>query len=101
MEDDAFKARWTERMSGFTDIEARRHCERWFGSFTTLSDTLSKWFDKERIKGWRWREDGRVFFERHDGIWWSGVSPLTEVGRLVSIRACECLSGVLLVLQVL
>ena len=76
IDDVAREERWGARLSGFTDLDIRRECDRRFDSFAALSDTLGRWFDKERIQGWR--EDGRVF-ERKDGSWWSGVSPYTEV----------------------
>ena len=66
-------ARWPNNMH---DIEARRQFSRRFDSFAALSDALSRWYAEARVQGWR--QDGRVF-EREDGSWWSGISPLTQV----------------------
>ena len=66
----------SDRLAEITDVAARRQFNRQFDSFSALSDSLGQWYDKERIQGWR--DDGRVF-EKHDGTWWSGVSPLAQV----------------------
>ena len=73
-------ARWS-RYFNVPDLEARRQVGRSFDSFSALSKSLSQWYDKVRIDGWR--HDGRVF-ERQDGSWWSGISPLTRVFCLLS-----------------
>ena len=78
---DKKTSRWSDRLAEISDVATRRQFNRKFDNFDALSDSLSQWYDKERIQGWR--DDGRVF-ERHDGTWWSGVSPLAEVCRLQS-----------------
>ena len=88
-------SRWDERikeMVDLADIEARRQCGRQFDSFEELSNTLSRWYDKERIEGMR--SNGHVF-EKQDGTWWSGISPLAEVGRLISTTPFRYLHCVL------
>ena len=75
---DSSLERWATLLNSMTDLEARRQCGRQFDSFEELSDKLSRWYDKERIRGWR--DDGRVF-EKQDGTWWSGISPLAHVRR--------------------
>lgn len=77
-------ARWSQHLD-VPDLEARRQVGRSFGSFSALSNSLSQWYDKVRIEGWR--HDGRVF-ERQDGSWWSGISPLTQVLPLSHARTC-------------
>ena len=75
--DDGSSKRWSNLVKQYQfDLEARRQCGRQFSSFEELSNKLSRWYGKERIQGWR--DDGRVF-EKHDGTWWSGVSPLAQV----------------------
>ena len=84
--EDASK-RWSDSLdaiSDLADLEARRQFSRRFDSFEELSDKLSRWYTTERIRGWR--DDGRVF-ERQDGSWWSGVSPLAQVSSCI-----ECIT---------
>ena len=80
--------RWSDKIDAISDpnadLKARRQCGRHFSSFVSLSEVLSRWYTKERIQGWR--DDGRVF-ERQDGSWWSGVSPLAQVSSCI-----ECIT---------
>ena len=85
---DDSPSRWSDRLAEITDVKDRRDCGREFDTFAALRDTLSTWYDTNLIQGWRdnlgwiWAE-GRVF-EKQDGTWWSGISPLSQVCRDMS-----------------
>ena len=92
--EDASK-RWSDSLdaiSDLADLEARRQFSRRFDSFEELSDTLSRWYEPERIQGMR--GSGHVF-ERQDGTWWSGISPLAHVRLCISTTPFRYLHCVL------
>ena len=59
------------------EMSARRACSaRLYDSWAQLKARLSRWYDSQRIEGWK--EDGRVF-QQADGSWWSGINPLAQI----------------------
>jgi len=64
------------------DLEERRAFSRQHDSWESLKASLSRWYDPDRIDGWR--NDGRLF-KQQDDRWYSGINPMAHYLAMVNV----------------